>query len=71
MLKQREKTGFLGSRTDFAQNIDEDQKDGSNYCTLDNAHKENKKAENERSFAHLLFFIFEVVVRVGLDFELG
>ena len=39
--------------------------------TLDNAHKENKKAENERSLAHLLFFIFEVVVRVGLDFELG
>ena len=39
--------------------------------TLDNAHKENKKVENERSFAHLLFFIFEVVVRVGLDFELG
>ena len=38
---------------------------------LGNAHKENKRAMSEHSFVHLLFFIFELSLWFGLDFEKG
>ena len=39
--------------------------------TLRNAHKENKRAKSGCSFAHLLFFVFELWLGFGLDFEFG
>ena len=39
--------------------------------TLHNTHKENKRARSECSFAHLLFFVFKLLLGFGLDFEFG
>ena len=39
--------------------------------TLRNTHKEIKKAKSEHLFAHLLFSIFKIMIKVGLDFEFG
>ena len=32
--------------------------------TLHNAHKENNRAKCERSFAHLLYIIFQIIVMI-------
>ena len=41
--------------------------------TLHNAHKENKRAKSEHSFAHLpySFLFFKLSLGFGLDFEFG
>ena len=37
--------------------------------TLRNVHKENKRAKSECSLAHLLFFVFKLLLRFEFDFE--
>ena len=39
--------------------------------TLRNAHKENKRAKSDCSFAHLLFLCSKLSLGFGLDFEFG
>ena len=45
--------------------------EGRNNVTLRNAHTENKRAKCDRSVAHLLCFIFYIILWFGLDFDFG